>query len=104
VVLPSYREGLPRVLLEGAAMAKPLITTDVPGCRQVVDHGVNGLLCAVRDPRSLADAMLEVIRGGKARRSAMGAAGRRKIEAEYDERIAVGRYLEAIREALNGSG
>ncbi|HEX8400915.1 MAG TPA: glycosyltransferase family 4 protein [Allosphingosinicella sp.] len=104
VVLPSYREGLPRVLLEGAAMAKPLITTDVPGCRQVVDHGVNGLLCTVRDPRSLADAMLKMIRSGEARRSAMGAAGRRKIEAEYDERIAVGRYLDAIGEALNGSG
>ncbi|HMJ92956.1 MAG TPA: glycosyltransferase family 4 protein [Allosphingosinicella sp.] len=100
IVLPSYREGLPRTLLEGAAMAKPLIATDVPGCRQVVNNGVNGLLCEVRDARSLADAMLVMLRMTPAEREAMGAAGRRKVEAEYDERIAIARYLEAIRDAL----
>ena len=60
VVLPSYREGLPRSLLEAAAMARPLIAADVPGCRDVVDDGVNGFLCKVRDPVSLADAMKHV--------------------------------------------
>ena len=100
IVLPSYREGLPRTLLEGAAMAKPLIATDVPGCRQVVDHEVNGLLCAVRDARSLADAMLAMIRMTPEERRAMGAAGRLKVESEYDEKIAIARYLDAIREAL----
>jgi glycosyltransferase involved in cell wall biosynthesis len=101
IVLPSYREGLPRTLLEGAAMARPLIATDVPGCRQVVDHGVNGLLCEVRDARSLADAMLAMLRMVPAERRAMGAAGRRKVEAEYDEKIAIARYLEAIKDALS---
>ena len=103
VVLPSYREGLPRVLLEGAAMAKPLIATDVPGCRHVVDHDSNGYLCAVRDPRSLADAMLKMMALTPEARSAMGGAGRRKVEQEYDERIAVGRYLDAIEAALGSA-
>ena len=70
VVLPSYREGLPRSLLEAAAMARPLIATDVPGCRDVVEDGVNGYLCAVRDPASLAEAMRTVAR--LARRRARG--------------------------------
>jgi glycosyltransferase involved in cell wall biosynthesis len=100
IVLPSYREGLPRTLLEGAAMARPLIATNVPGCRQVVDHGVNGLLCGVRDARSLADAMLAMVRMPPSERKAMGAAGRRKVESEYDEKIAIDRYLSAIRDAL----
>jgi glycosyltransferase involved in cell wall biosynthesis len=100
VVLPSYREGLPRVLLEGAAMGKPLIATDVPGCRQVVDDGLNGFLCTVRDPQSLADAMLKMLALGDAERAALGNAGRRKIETEYDQRIAIERYLAAINVAL----
>lgn len=100
VVLPSYREGLPRVLLEGGAMGKPLIATDVPGCRHVVEHGVNGYLCAVRDAGALATAMLDMIRAGSEKRAAMGAAARRKVETEYDERIPVARYLDAIEKAL----
>ncbi len=101
IVLPSYREGLPRVLLEGAAMGKPLITTDVPGCRQVVDDAYNGFLCTVRDASSLAEAMSKMLALPAEQRAAMGAAGRRKIEAEYDERIAIERYLIAIEEALH---
>jgi glycosyltransferase involved in cell wall biosynthesis len=100
VVLPSYREGLPRTLLEGAALARPLIATDVPGCRQVVDEGMNGFLCEVRNPRSLADAMLRMIRLSSAERAAMGAAGRAKMERDYDEKLVIGRYLDAIAEAL----
>jgi glycosyltransferase involved in cell wall biosynthesis len=101
IVLPSYREGLPRSLLEGAAMAKPLIATDVPGCRQVVGHKVNGLLCAARDPDALAAAMRAMIDMPADRRCEMGNAGRRKVEAEYDERIVIDRYLEAIDQALS---
>ncbi|MDB5670716.1 MAG: glycosyltransferase family 1 protein [Alphaproteobacteria bacterium] len=100
VVLPSYREGLPRTLLEAAAMAKPLIATDAPGCRQVVREGVNGHLCAVRDSRSLADAMLRMARAPAADISRMGEAARRIAEDEYDERIVVERYIEAIEDAL----
>jgi glycosyltransferase involved in cell wall biosynthesis len=104
IVLPSYREGLPRTLLEAAAMGKPLIATDVPGCRQVVRHGVNGLLCRVRDSESLAAAMLEMLRAPPERRARWGKAARAIVEAEYDERIVVERYLEAVREALAGYG
>jgi glycosyltransferase involved in cell wall biosynthesis len=100
IVLPSYREGLPRTLLEGAAMAKPLIATDVPGCRQVVVEGVNGFLCAAADARSLADAMLKMIRLPLAERLRMGATAREKVEAEFDEKIAIHHYLDAIGEAL----
>jgi glycosyltransferase involved in cell wall biosynthesis len=99
VVLPSYREGLPRTLLEAAAMARPLITTDVPGCRQVVDEGMNGFLCDVRSARSLADAMLRMIGLSPDERAAMGAAGREKMEREYDEKLVVARYLDAIADA-----
>ena len=99
VVLPSYREGLPRTLLEAAAMGKPLIATDVPGCRHLVEHGVNGLLCAVRDADSLADAMSTMLRSTPERRSEWGGAGRRRIELEFDEKIVARRYLEAIAEA-----
>jgi glycosyltransferase involved in cell wall biosynthesis len=100
VVLPSYREGLPRVLLEAAAMGRPLIATDVPGCRHVVEDGANGFLCAARDPRSLAEAMLRMIGLGAAERSAMGAAARARVETEYDERLVIRRYLGAIEAAL----
>ncbi|MEA3037516.1 MAG: hypothetical protein QOE79_29 [Sphingomonadales bacterium] len=103
IVLPSYREGLPRTLLEAAAMGKPLIATDVPGCRQVVRHGVNGLLCAVRDPGSLAAAMLEMLRAPAERRAGWGRAARAIVEAEYDERIVVESYLAAVRAALGGT-
>jgi glycosyltransferase involved in cell wall biosynthesis len=99
VVLPSYREGLPRTLLEAAAMGKPLIATDVPGCRHIADHGVNGYLCAVRDAGSLAEAMINMLGLPEAERRAMGKSARAKAEAEFDERLVVDRYLEAIAEA-----
>jgi glycosyltransferase involved in cell wall biosynthesis len=100
IVLPSYREGLPRTLLEGAAMARPLIATDVPGCRAVVDHGENGLLCAVRDPRALADAMLEMAEMPAGQRAGLGAAGRAKVEAGFGEDVVADLYLQAVAEAL----
>jgi glycosyltransferase involved in cell wall biosynthesis len=100
VVLPSYREGLPRTLLEAAAMARPLIATDAPGCRQVVRQGVNGYLCTVRDSRSLADAMLTMLRAPEEARGRMGAEARRIAETEYDENIVVTRYIAAIDAAM----
>ena len=102
IVLPSYREGMPRVLLEGAAMARPLIATDVPGCRTLVRDGENGLLCAVRDAQSLADAMLRMIAMPAAKRDALAATGRRIVEQEYDEKIVAARYLAAVTAALAG--
>jgi len=103
VVLPSYREGAPRTLIEAAAMARPLIATDVPGCRAVVGDGVSGYLCAVRDAASLAEACLRMIALAPAARAAMGQAGRRKMEAEFDERIVVAAYLDAIARVTGGA-
>lgn len=103
IVLPSYREGTSRVLLEAAAMARPIVATDVPGCREVVDDGVSGFLCAARDPQSLADAMERIGAASDAGRARMGAAGRAKVERSYDERIVIDAYLDAIR-AIERSG
>jgi len=96
IVLPSYREGLPRSLLEGAAMARPLIATDVPGCREVVEDGVNGFLCAVQDPRSLADAMAKFAQLPMADREAMGAASRRKVQERFSEEVVIQAYLNEL--------
>ena len=96
VVLPSYREGLPRTLVEGSAMGKPLVATDVPGVRAVVEDGVTGYLCQVRSARSLADAMLRMVRLSPLERQQMGAAGRRKVEREFSQAIVIKRYLAAL--------
>lgn len=97
VVLPSYREGTPRSLLEAAAMGRPLIATDVPGCREVVEDGVNGFLCEARSAGSLARAIERFMGLGHDQRQAMGTAGRDKVERAFDERIVIEAYHEAIR-------
>jgi len=96
VVLPSYREGLPRSLLEAGAMARPLIATDVPGCRDVVEEGVNGYLCRARDARSLAQAMRRFADLPPAERLAMGDAGRRKVQERFSEEFVVRAYLDVL--------
>lgn len=100
VVLPSYREGSPRTLIEAAAMARPVITTDVPGCRDVMDDGVTGLLCDVRDAESLADTCRQFIQMPPTAQAEMGQAGRHKMETEYDQKIVVGAYMAALRKVL----
>lgn len=100
IVLPSYREGLPRTLLEGAAMARPLIATDVPGCRAMVEHGANGLLCAARDADSLGEAMVEMAAMTPADRERFGRAGRAMVERHYSEETVARLYIEAIEEVL----
>lgn len=96
IVLPSYREGVPRTLLEAASMARPLIATDVPGCRDVVLPGVSGLLCKVRDPESLAHCMRELACLDDASLNAMGLAGREFVVEQFDERIVIRLYLDAL--------
>ena len=98
VVLPSYREGLPRSLLEAAAMGRPLIATDVPGCREVVEDGVNGFLCRANDPESLAEAMLKLAGLPPSARSAMGGESRRTVEERFSESVVIAAYLGAIGE------
>ncbi|HEY0312447.1 MAG TPA: glycosyltransferase family 4 protein [Allosphingosinicella sp.] len=100
VVLPSYREGLPRTLLEAAAMARPLIATDVPGCRHLVRDGVNGLLCEVRDADALAAAMERMLGAAPEQRAAWGAEARAIAEREFSEEVVIARYRDAIAEAF----
>lgn len=102
VVLPSYREGISRSLLEAAAMGLPIITTDAVGCREVVDDGVNGYLCQPRDAMDLAEKMKQMIALAPEQRAEMGKRGREKMEQEFDERIVIDRYLEVV-EQIAGS-
>ena len=103
VVLPSYREGAPRTLLEAAAMARPLIATDVPGCREVVRHGENGLLCAPRDAAALARQMEAMAALSPAERAAMGQRGRDYMATHFDEQRVIDLYLDTIARAVAGS-
>ena len=97
IVLPSYYpEGVPRALIEAAAMGKPIITTDTPGCRLVVDDGATGFLCTARSVESLLTAMLQLIGRSAEERSKMGRHARDKAEKEFDERIVIDAYLAAI--------
>ena len=101
IVLPSfYREGTPRVLLEAAAMARPIVTTDSVGCRDVVDDGVTGFLCNPRDASDLADKMTRVASLSLRERKAMGVLGRKKIERQFDEKIIIRKYLKSIDAAI----
>jgi glycosyltransferase involved in cell wall biosynthesis len=101
VVLPSfYREGTPRILLESASMQMPIITTDNVGCRDVVDDGVNGYLCKVQSTQDLADKMEKMLKLTVEEKDAMGKAGREKIVKEFDEKIVIDKYLEAIEDIL----
>ena len=96
VVLPSYREGTPRSLLEAAAIGRPVVTTDAVGCREVVDDGVNGLLCDLHSSTSLADRMRAMLKMDDVRRERMGRSGREKMEREFDVGLIVERYIEVI--------
>lgn len=96
VVLPSYREGAPRTLIEAAAMARPLIATDVPGCRSIVDNDVSGFLCAARSTDSLTAAIERFLALPRHAQSEMGRAGRAKMEREFDQAIVVAAYNQAI--------
>lgn len=101
VVLPSfYREGTPRTLLESASMAKPIITTDSVGCRDVVDDGVNGYLCRVKSSQDLADKMDMMLNLSHEKRLEMGQKGRQKMIREYDEKIVIDKYLSSVIEVL----
>ena len=104
VVLPSYREGAPRTLIEAAAMARPLIATDVPGCRSVVEDGVNGFLCEVRSGESLAAACLAFLSLSLEEKTAMGRAGRVKMETEFDQAHVVQAYRDAIASEVARNG
>lgn len=100
VVLPSYREGAPRTLIEAAALARPLVATDVPGCRAVVEAGSSGFLCEARSGASLSQACRSFLALSQREKAEMGLAGRAKMEAEYDQTHVVAAYRQATETVL----
>lgn len=96
IVLPSYREGTPRTLLEAASSAKPIIATDVPGCNHVVADRYNGLLCRMKDSGDLAVKMREMAACTDEKLARFGRNGRLKMEAEYNENFVINKYLRAL--------
>jgi glycosyltransferase involved in cell wall biosynthesis len=102
VVLPSYREGTPRTLLEGASLAKPLLATNVPGCINVVEDQVNGLLCEPRNAQDLAAKMRQIYHLPKESLIQMGLNSRKKVENEFQENFVVERYLNTVNSFQKG--
>jgi glycosyltransferase involved in cell wall biosynthesis len=96
VVLPSYREGTPRTLLEAASSAKPIIATDVPGCHHVVVDNYNGLLCRMKDAGDLAEKMNTMAGFEETVLHQMGTNGRKKMELEFSEDLVIRKYINAI--------
>ena len=100
LVLPSYREGLSRTLLEGAAIGRPLITTNVPGCKEVVEDGENGYLVEPYSIDDLTEKMRSMYLLSREQRAAMGRYGRLKVEKEFSEEVVIYRYLEVVKEII----
>jgi glycosyltransferase involved in cell wall biosynthesis len=100
VCLPSYREGLPKALLEALSSGRPIITTDVPGCRNVCNDGVNGLLVPARDVTALSSAIEKLVLNPELRQ-AMGRAGRLRAETEFSNEIVCSQTLDLYRKLMN---
>lgn len=100
VVLPSYREGLPKTLIEACAIGRPIVTTDAIGCKDCVDEGVNGFKVPVKNSAALANAIEKLI-NDKDLMERMGVAGRRKAEREFDEKDVIKTHLEIYDAALH---
>jgi glycosyltransferase involved in cell wall biosynthesis len=99
IVLPSYREGLSRVLVEAGAMGRPAIATDVPGCRDIITDGVTGFLCSPRDAGALAAAFARAMQTSDSTWASMAQAARDRVETEYSAERVIGLYLNAMRDA-----
>ncbi|WP_457804789.1 glycosyltransferase family 4 protein [Vibrio cholerae] len=97
LVLPSYREGIPRTMIESAAMAKPLIVSDAPGCRDVVLDGQTGYLCEVKNAKALAQRCEQFLTLSDSEKQAMGKAGRSFMEAKFDEKLVIKQYFETLK-------
>jgi glycosyltransferase involved in cell wall biosynthesis len=97
----AYAEGVPRVLIEAAASSRPIVTTDTPGCREIVRHGENGMLVPVRSPEAVA-AAIEALLRDPARRQAMGRRGRELVRDRFSEETVIGATL-ALYGAVSGS-
>jgi len=98
VVLPSYREGTPRTLLEASACGRPIVATNVPGCNNIVDHQVNGLLCKVKDANDLSLKMKDMFYLGHEKRFEMAEKGREIVERKFDHKIIIDTYIKTIED------
>ncbi len=103
IVLPSYREGLSRTLLEASAMGRPIVTTDVQGCREVVDEGVNGWVVPAQDATALAAKMLHAANMSEGDLIAAGTAGRAKVAQNFDERLVIAEYFRILGKIGRGT-
>ena len=99
-VLPSYREGLSNSLLEAASMEKPIVTTNVTGCKDVVTDGLNGILCEPQNAGSLESSLRKMLLLTHDQRMEMGKQGRIKVKKEYEKSIVVDKYIEQIKKAI----
>ncbi len=98
IILPSYyREGIPRVLLEAAAMARPIVTTNTPGCREAVEDGVTGFLCRPRDVADLVRKIEIIIKLDQDSRTKMGKRAREMMEQNFEERIVIDAYMNELK-------
>ena len=102
MVLPSYSEGVPRTLLEAAATARPVITTDAPGCRDSVVDGESGYLCRPADAPDLTEKLLRFIALTQDQRQAMGQRGRLHVQQNFDEQFVIRRYLAVVQGVAAG--
>lgn len=100
IVLPSYREGIPRTLLEAAAMEKPIISTKTAGCKEVVQHNVTGYLCTPKNPKSLAKFCTKFIKLSSVERARMGSISRTYIIKRFDEKHIISKYTSTIKKLI----
>lgn len=100
IVNPSYHEGMSNVLLEGAAMGKPLIASNIPGCKEIIDDGINGYLFEVKSTDDLYDKIVQFIELKEDARITMGNNSRNKVVKEFDRKLVVNEYMDAINKIL----
>ncbi len=100
IVNPSYHEGMSNVLLEGAAMGKPLIASNIPGCKEIIDEGYNGYLFEVKSVESMEEKIIKFIELDDKIKEYMGGNSRKKVEKEFDRNIVINEYIKAINNIL----
>ncbi|MDI3312180.1 MAG: glycosyltransferase family 4 protein, partial [Thermoanaerobacterium sp.] len=101
IINPSYHEGMSNALLEGAAMAKPLIASNIPGCKEIIDDGINGYLFEVRNVNQLIEKIEKFLSLDDEAKNQMGQAGRKKIEKEFDRNIVINEYMKVIEDVIH---
>ena len=101
IINPTYHEGMSNVLLEGAAMGKPLIASNIPGCKEIVEDGVNGYLFEPKNTQKLIEKIEQFLKLSSSEREKLGRAGRQKVEENFDRNIVIKAYLETIDKILN---